>query len=146
MRPTNSVKPQLLAKRIVAAAEQHAADTGESEHLQGDLEEVLTILLTGITAAQFRHLAPKLQEMEVGQIKRLLCQCNRMHPLGQVFRVQGHCRKCGCEVLKGYCTDHTCPYSDWPQKISPVVFGDYSDREIESRFGVQRRRARKKSP
>jgi len=50
------------------------------------------------------------------------------------------CKKCGSKLVRGYCVDETCPYSDWPQQISLDDLRSTGSDQIENKYGVQDRR------
>ena len=56
--------PETLANRLLAAAEEHAANTGESDFLAGDMELLLAAALRVMSPAALRRFwrQPELAE------------------------------------------------------------------------------------
>ncbi|WP_413460475.1 hypothetical protein [Herbaspirillum huttiense] len=46
------------------------------------------------------------------------------------------CGKCGCAVVADYCSDDTCPYSEWPQRVPIEDLQNTSADELRSRYEV----------
>lgn len=49
------------------------------------------------------------------------------------------CRKCGSPVVHGYCSDDTCPCSDWPQYVSLTSLNGKTAAEISAEYGIVKR-------
>lgn len=49
------------------------------------------------------------------------------------------CAKCGSALRGDYCSDVTCPYSDWPQRIPLSDLESMGAEDIARRHGVSRR-------
>ena len=56
----------------------------------------------------------------------------------------GECKKCGTPLSGLYCTDMTCPYSDWPQKIELKDLQELSRAEIEDKYKTKKKASDKK--
>ncbi len=50
------------------------------------------------------------------------------------------CRKCESPLRGRYCSDETCPYSDWPQAVELRDMHEMSTAEIERKHNVRKRR------
>ena len=53
----------------------------------------------------------------------------------------GACAKCGTHLKGGMCDDETCPYSDWPQRVSASDMESMSADEIVAKYGLIRAEA-----
>lgn len=49
------------------------------------------------------------------------------------------CQRCGSELLNGYCTDATCPHSDWPQSVNVEAVYDKTADAVYRDLGIRKR-------
>lgn len=50
------------------------------------------------------------------------------------------CGRCGSELdSEGYCTDETCPHSDWPQQVPVSALEEMSAEAVEAKYGLKKR-------
>ena len=52
----------------------------------------------------------------------------------------GECKKCGSFMKHGYCSDTTCPFSDWPQNVDVDDLYHQSTETIEAHYGIRKRK------
>jgi 1,2-phenylacetyl-CoA epoxidase catalytic subunit len=41
---------------------------------------------------------------------------------------------------KEFCTDETCPFSDWPQNVELLDLHEMSTSQVEAKYGIKKRR------
>lgn len=49
------------------------------------------------------------------------------------------CGRCGSPLLNGYCTDGTCPHSDWPQSVNIDAVYDKTADAVFRDLGIRKR-------
>jgi hypothetical protein len=61
------INPLSLAQRLVAKAEAHGQDTGESDHTIGDLQDALQVCFEFMTSSQIAGALAEMQQRAGGQ-------------------------------------------------------------------------------
>ena len=132
---------RIIARRIVTAAEKHGQDTCEPDHAFGDLEEALVACLNQFTAEQFVAIADALKEQGVPRLGPLVkaCKCSPKARLSNIIRGIKTCQQCGSPLKGRFCSDETCPFSDWPQKASLFDLQNMHPSHVEEKYGIKRR-------
>lgn len=46
------------------------------------------------------------------------------------------CGKCGSHMIGDYCLDHTCPYSEWPQRVPLTELQNVSAEDLRRKYQV----------
>ena len=59
--------------------------------------------------------------------------------LYQHVAVAPTCKQCGSHVMEEYCTDQTCPFSDWPQAVEREDLNVFATDEVEAKYGITKR-------
>lgn len=58
----------------------------------------------------------------------------------EFIQFPGKCRRCDSPLTTdGWCSDHTCPHSDWPQSVPVEDEAESTARETEVKYNVKKR-------
>jgi len=130
-----------LARTVVTAAEKHGQDTREPDHAFGDLEEAIVACFDQLTAEQFVSVTNTLEATGVPRLGSLVkvCHASPKARLSDILKGAKTCKQCGTPLKGRYCADDSCPFSDWPQRVSLFDLHGMHTFQVEEKYGAKRR-------
>jgi hypothetical protein len=68
-----------------------------------------------------------------------VCHASPKARLSDILKGAKTCKQCGTPLKGRYCADDSCPFSDWPQRVSLSDLHGMHTFQVEEKYGAKRR-------